>query len=165
MARPSPPTAAVIVVVFAAGLFTVWLVGQLFRDWLWLTALCFYFPSLLAAIFLVMVAGWLLLRRRRWMACAVGLLAIGPLAFVLVVENRWLPPPSPNNPAGRLRLVHWNVFDGNLGWDRVGETLKALGADAYALSEAYDDDALARIARELGEEYVVVRRGDLAVLA
>src|SRR5262245_41896513 len=130
MSRPSPPTAMVIVVVFAAGLFTVWLVGQVFRDWLWLTALCCCFPSPLPAFFLLMVTGWLLPRRRRCTACAGGLLAIGPLAFVLVVENRWLPPPSPNNPAGRLRLVHWNVFDGNLGWDRVGETLKALGADA-----------------------------------
>src|SRR5262245_24099683 len=138
--RPSHvPT---VVAAASALLFAVWLVGQLFRGWVWLTALCFYFPSPLAALLLAGV-GLLSIRRKRGrIAGAAGLLARGPLAAVLFVENQWLPPPAPaeaTEAAERLRLVHWNVAEGGLGWPWVAATLKGLAPDVCVLSEAGDD--------------------------
>jgi vancomycin resistance protein VanJ len=146
-------------------LFATWFVGQVFRDRIWLTALCFYLPSPLVAFLLAVIALLALWNRQRRMACIIGILALGPLLLLVAVENHWQSPSPPHDTGRHLRLLHWNVFGGAWGWDKVRQVLRDLKADACVLSEAPGEESLEDLAAELGPGYTVLRQENLAVLA
>jgi vancomycin resistance protein VanJ len=144
--------------------FCAWVIGQWWRDASWLTGLCFYLPSpLLAAAILVaaLVAG----RSSRRLALGMLLLACGPVVFVANVENQWTRPPVELGTGHSRRLVHWNAFNGKLGWDGILAQLQSWHADAFVLSEVTDELNLSDAATSLGPNYSGLRLGDLAMLA
>lgn len=132
------------------------------RDASWLAGLCFYIPSLFLAVCLL---GFVLLyaaaRRYR-----VGLLAVsgalGPLCFVLFVENQ-LVAPQPSATAANFRLVHWNV-GGALHRQGMRDFLVARQADLYVLSEVPDDSSVQALRDALGPSYQAEVFGNLAVI-
>src|SRR4029453_4389303 len=104
-------------------LFLMWGIGQLARDRSWLTGMCFYVPSPVLAG-LCLAWGVTQAFRRRPRACLVAcLLAAPPAIAVALEENHWRRP-TPAAHAGlehSLRAVHWNVFNGRLGWEDIVE--------------------------------------------
>lgn len=145
-------------------IFVGWLIGQLFRDRYWITGLCFYFPSPLAASVLVVVG----LLAWRWrtgrVALVVFLLSLVPAAYVGLVENHWRKPPTERGRE-QVRLVHWNVFNGSLGWSRVRANLREAQADFYLLSEVPGTEPLEPFLEDLGPEFVGRHLASMAVLA
>src|SRR5438094_17802 len=77
--------------VFITGVSVVplWIVGQIFRDRVWVTALFFYIPSPVMTIWLIAAAALALRGGRRGRALVCTLMALLPLAMILFVENRW----------------------------------------------------------------------------
>jgi endonuclease/exonuclease/phosphatase (EEP) superfamily protein YafD len=146
-------------------LFTAWAVGQVFRDVSWITALCFYVPSILLACLLGVLALLDLITKRFRAAVLTASLAAVPAFFVLFVENSWLHGQQNLPETFNVRLVHWNVCRGKLGWDCVQKTLIALDADIYVLSEIPDDDDLQQFAIALPSRYSVRRFSTMAVIA
>ncbi|MBL8799434.1 MAG: endonuclease/exonuclease/phosphatase family protein [Planctomycetia bacterium] len=143
---------------------TAWIVGQIWRDASWLTGLCFYLPSPLLAVSLLFAAAFAWRSARRW-ALGLLVLACGPLAFVALIENRWTQPPVELGEGTPRRLVHWNVFDGKLGWERILTQLEAQRADAYVLSEVTGDLDFSAAAATLGSGFTSLRQGSLAIIA
>lgn len=144
--------------------FCAWVIGQLWRDSCWLTGICFYLPSPLLAGALA-VAGLVAWRSARRWALLLLLLASGPLAFVANVENRWTSPRVEPGEGTPRRLVHWNVFDGQLGWAGILARLQDCHADAYVLSEVTGDLDLTDAAASFGPGYTSLRLGNLAMIA
>jgi hypothetical protein len=144
--------------------FLVWLVGQVLRDRTWASGLCFYVPSPLAAFILAALAFLAWKRSARRMAVLALTLTAGPLVFVGWFENRW---QAPRNDATSLsiRLIHWNVFGGNLGWSNIQHHLRAGRADIYVLSETPADFPMESLVTGLGAEFVGTRLGNMKVLA
>jgi len=142
-------------------LFLLWSLGQLARDATWLTGMCFYIPSaVMAAVLLCLTVGTFLTRHRRVTICTAGL-ALGPLYFLLLVENRFFDKYP--EVTAELRLAHWNVGGKLAAGSR--DVLLAHRADVYVLSEAGARPRLEALRSALGEGYKVWRRGDLAVIA
>ena len=146
-------------------LAAIWAVGQTFRDWSLLTALCFYVPSPVvagvAAVLAVLARRWSLRRTARFAAA----LALGGALATAVLDNQWRAPPRPRPDAATLRLVHWNVCDGRFGWDGIIARLPALRADAYVLSEVSGRVDLSRITAALGDGFVARRVDNMAIFA
>src|SRR5262245_22934362 len=120
--------AAAIVWVMALVVAGLCLVGQLFRDRLWLTGLCFYLPSPLVAVGLLLAAAGI----RRWSrrrARVAAFLVLPPLFWVVAVENQWSRPICVAEPGRQFRLVFWNVANANLGWPGVQQALQQAAAD------------------------------------
>jgi vancomycin resistance protein VanJ len=119
--------------------FASWALGQVFRDVTWLSGLLFYFPSPILALLLWAAAIQSFFRRRAKWALTFALLSIGPMAFVLRIENHF---PG-NGPRGNyasetmyLRAVHWNIYHAKLDWHKVRAKLDSSAADLIILSEA-----------------------------
>jgi vancomycin resistance protein VanJ len=150
--------------ILATVLLLPWGVGQVFRDRSWATGLCFYLPSplLVCGLLLVAVRSWR--HSRRLAALAVALLALVPLCFIAGVENRWTSR-TPAETSGDIRLVHWNIMHGTLGWSRVCQRLVDARADFYLISEMPADKPLESLLAELGPDFVGVRIDSMAVLA
>jgi endonuclease/exonuclease/phosphatase (EEP) superfamily protein YafD len=150
--------------ILATALFLPWGVGQVFRDQSWATGLCFYLPSPLVAcgLLLVAVRSWRHSRRRT--AFAVALLALAPFFFIAGIENQWTNR-TPAGTSGDIRLVHWNIMHGTLGWSRVRERLVDAHGDFYLVSEMPADKPLEPLLAELGPDFVGVRIDSMAVLA
>jgi endonuclease/exonuclease/phosphatase family metal-dependent hydrolase len=145
-----------------------WLVGQIFRDAVWITGLCFFLPSPLIAGLLLVAAAAAWPVQRRW-AVAAALVACLPTAIMAGVEHQWVRPEAPSG--GRVasestrRLVHWNVYRGNLGWKRVKAELRRTDADLLALSEVPGEFSFEKLERELGQGYQGIECSDMVVLA
>lgn len=122
---------------FALGfvLFSVWALGQLFRDRTLASAWAFYLPSVVVAATIFLLSGYATLRRRRRAALALALLALLPAVAVVAVENRWRSLPA-RKLATDLRVVAWNVADFPRGIERAAALLRPLDADLILLSEA-----------------------------
>jgi endonuclease/exonuclease/phosphatase (EEP) superfamily protein YafD len=146
-------------------MFGPWLVGQVFRDHYHLTGLCLLIPSAVVAVALVAVAlvAWLCACRRA--ALAAALLAIAPIIMILGVENHWRRPQIQAPEGKTLRLVNWNVWAGQHGWDEIIEQLLDQKADIYVLSEAYADVGVQILLDELGPSYSMERAHSMAVIA
>lgn len=162
---PLPPRSMPRAFLGAIVLWLLWVVGQIARDRSIATEFCFYIPSpfLLA---LLAGAGAIALRRGAvrlaWISIA---LAVPPLIFTVAVENRLFASDRSKDSTDALRLVHWNVFRGRLGWDRTVASLARSEADIYVLSEVPDKAEIGKLAARLGDDYVAVRMGGMAVLA
>lgn len=147
------------------GAFGVWVVGEVFRDRLSLTGLCFLVPTSLLSAALLVAALLAFASGCRRVALAATLLWLFPTVWLLFVENQWVRPEPQGDPARALRLVNWNVGPISNRPDVVAEFLKPLDADAYVLSEAYSGDAAAKVAKALGEEYRLCHVRQIAVIA
>lgn len=148
--------------VLTTALFPAWLIGQIARDSSWLSGLCFYIPSaFLATAFLLFSLMYAIRKQRRKAILAVAL-ALPPLVFVGLVENRFFRPRPPAQ-SGALRLVHWNI-QGASGRSGVWEILLAKQADIYVLSEIGDGDAFRAFRETLGSRYQALVFGTMAVV-
>ncbi len=157
-----------------------WTIGQLLRDRWWMTGLCFYIPSPLLLGALLLAAGLAWRRRRRYLAAVSLAAALAPAIVVGAFENRWRMPESPgpgaqysrapaNRPttdgslaADTLTLVHWNVFRGFLGWDRIKSELAEHPADIYVISELPEKIRSEHVA-VLGEGFSMIRDYKLGI--
>jgi endonuclease/exonuclease/phosphatase family metal-dependent hydrolase len=145
----------------AIALASLWAIGQVLRDATWLSGLCFYIPSPLAAATLLAWTAFHALTKRRRAAAVAALLALAPLYFVLLVENRFFAGAT--DSSGDIRLVHWNVA-GPLPPEKRN-VLVGHRADIYVLSEIADRPGLEALRAELGEGYQALLLGNLAVVA
>jgi endonuclease/exonuclease/phosphatase (EEP) superfamily protein YafD len=146
----------------------LWSTGQLLRDRWWLSGICFYLPSPVLATWLLALAGIALRTGQRRRAVLLSLLALPPVVFMLALENQWRRPATaqPAPAAGALRVVHWNVCRGALGWSRIRDRLVDERADLYVLSEASRNRCpLAELCAELGDDYTSVRESTLSAVA
>jgi vancomycin resistance protein VanJ len=134
----------------ALSLAIAWALGQLVRDGSYLGQVAFYVPTPLVAVILLATAA--LARARGWrrLSAATGLASLLPLAFVLAVEQRWMPRAAAAEPAGGgLRVVHWNVRRGR-DWARARPIAIAARADLYAFSEPPYGGRADEVGRALG---------------
>jgi len=139
--------------ILSIALVAVWVLGQILRDRNWWTGLMFYFPT-------PVLVAWLLLQfkiSRTSRRITLGLL-IAPLGMLLGVENQWMRPDSTtieNSAVGMhenssladtvaidataeltpLRLIHWNLARGVMGWEKQWRHIESLHPDIIVLSE------------------------------
>lgn len=139
-----------------------WFAGQLLRDRWWLTGLGFYLPSPGLAVALAGAAVALWQRGRRRLARVSLLVALLPAAATVGLENHWRLPTVVAGSDDAVTVVHWNVFRGFLGWDRIQAELAEHPADVYVLSELPELIRTDRVA-VLGEGYSMIRDGLLGV--
>lgn len=141
----------------AAGLavWTLWLVGQIVRDATWATSLLFYVPSPFVALLLLALGIHLAFRKKTASFLLFFLLAVVPVCFVIGPENRWSREEAAPTSGESLRLVHWNVCYGKLGWSGVGAALRQSPADIYVLSESVWQNDIRLIPIRLGEGFEV----------
>lgn len=134
-----------------------WGIGQVFRDCTYLTGLCFYLPT--PIVLLASVGCAIRLRRQRsaafWLAMTASAVFI---CHLLVIENRYFARPNQTAHA-TYRLMHWNVFRGYAGHDRLAAAIQQVPADIYVFSEVPDDFELAV------DEFHQVRLGNMLVAA
>jgi len=118
-------------------------------------------------LLLLLLGGICYAWRARWCAVAALLagLALIPAILVLCVESR-LCTGQQDRPAGdTLRLVHWNVYRGNFGWDGIENALQRHGADLYVLSEIPQQADMQATAMSFGQDYAGIRFSNLGVVA
>jgi vancomycin resistance protein VanJ len=151
-------------------LTVLWGLGQIGRDRTWLTGVCFYLPSPeVAGLGLLVFAILLRLRSRRLAALSL-VLALPPIVLTLAFENT-LRRPGAIRPRGAraqpvvVRLVHWNVARGRLGWEDALRDLRARPADVYVLSEAPPNRDWSREAKAWGADWQAVSAHEGVVLA
>jgi vancomycin resistance protein VanJ len=146
-------------------LWILWLAGQAFRDVTLLTSLLFYIPS--PALVVALACGTCYAAWNRQWATAILLagLAAAPVFAVLAVENRLCARQGGVPDEGALRLVHWNVFGGRFGWEKVQQTLRDSRPDICVLAEIPKNADIDVIARSFGKDWSGLAFGDLAVLA
>lgn len=139
--------------ILSMGLVAVWVLGQIVRDRNWWTGLMFYFPT-------PVLVAWLLLQfkiSRTSRRLTLGLL-IAPLGMLLAVENQWMRPDSSTTDDSTtvrhgnssmsdtaaldmsteltpVRLVHWNLARGVMGWEKQWQHIESLNPDIIVLSE------------------------------
>ena len=139
------------------GVWIVWIVGQVMRDRTFLTGLCFYLPTpiVLAATLIATIT----LRRTSKVAffCGVAFTVI-TAGHIASVEHRFWEKAGERGGT-TLRLVHWNIFRGYAGSDRIRQVAEDIAADIYILSEVPDDFMLA------DETLTQLRLGNMLVAA
>ena len=130
--------------ILSMGLVAVWALGQILRDRNWWTGLMFYVPSpgLVAWLLLMLIIA-------RTSRCLTLGLLIAPLGMLLGVENQWIRPENPGtetvssettvsrattNPVP-MRLIHWNLAGGVMGWEKQWRHIESLNPDIIVLSE------------------------------
>lgn len=142
-----------------------WGIGQILRDVSWLSSLLFYIPSPVLVVGLLVAAAVCLWKKQRRSAVLLFVLMLVPLALVLFVENRLAGMPPQPSGAEPLRLVHWNVLHGALGWDGVVAELREHNADLYLLSEFPDEEEIPATAALLGDGYRGIQASNLGIIA
>jgi vancomycin resistance protein VanJ len=123
--------------VLVSLIWSCWLVGQFLTDQSWLSGLCFYIPSPLVCVMLVVCGAAARIRRRtRWWL--YPLLLCVPLWVLITVENRWRKAPGVPS-AQSLRIVHWNICRTVTGWERQRALLRSCQSEIVVLSEVGPD--------------------------
>ena len=145
----------------ASMLFVAWLVGQIVRDATWFTGLCFYIPSAILVIVLVVGAVVSAFGRRKWTTLFAMAFAVPPLAVVAWIENH--ADRAPAGAIGELRLVHWNT-GGRPGRPGIVEYLVAERADLYVLTDVPSAAHLGVFCDQLGPGYQSAMFANLAVV-
>ena len=128
----------VITILAVVPLVAAWTWGQIWRDQTLYTAYCFYIPSPLLVAWLLAIAAWVRSIGHHRAAICTLILAIAPLAMVLLYENQWSRPTTKKVEAAHsdtIRIVHWNVKNGDRGWESITDKLLEQQADAYFVSE------------------------------
>lgn len=139
--------------ILSVGLVAVWALGQIFRDSNWWTGLVFYFPTPVLVAWLLLVLIISRTSRRLTLGCLIA-----PLWILLEVENQWIPPDSEISEISPvdmhdnssfsdtasidmttdrtpMRVVHWNLARGLMGWDKQWRQIESLYPDIIVLSE------------------------------
>lgn len=144
-------------------LWGFWLVGLFFRDATPLTGFLFYIPS--ALLFVLLICGGFYAFRAKQRVLGVFLLslAVVPAFAVLRIENHLLTNQSRRTDQQTLRLVHWNVFRGHLGWDGIQKELRLSRPDVCVLSEI--PDAAAISSSLIGTGWSSLRFSNMAIMA
>lgn len=159
---------AALFALLVIGLVGAWLIGQWRRDATLLTALCFYIPSPLLLVTLLVGSGVCHAVRLRYAGRGLLALAAMPLVSIALVENQWATPPPAEDAVGTpVRVVHWNVMWGELGWPAIAKQLVELDADAYVLSEVgagFDFSAFEGYEVAADWSMAIVARGELGEL-
>lgn len=104
--------------------------------------------------------------RRKWKALFIGSLifSLGPLFFVIFIENQWWSPSTTPGRGPILRLVNWNVDRGGWNWSGILDKLKAQKADLYVLGEFPVGEDHRETAKYLGSEYSSKKISNMAVI-
>ncbi|MBN1342417.1 MAG: hypothetical protein JXQ73_07040 [Phycisphaerae bacterium] len=152
-----------VVAVSAAVLWALWGVGQIARDRWWVTGLLFYIPSPVMVVILVASGGSLWRMRGRAAGGVLLALAVVPACFVVFVENQWTAHSSPAGDGRVVRVVHWNIFRGHAGFDRIESVVRSHPADLYVLSELPDDFDVDSLARRMGFEEPALHASNMAL--
>jgi len=143
----------------------LWLIGQIFHERIWLTGLLFHIPSPVVWVALCVCALYCWYGRAGRAAIFCLLLALVPGVFVCFIENhigdRGLQIRD-NDRA--IRLVHWNVLCGNLGWDDVAATLRSSDAEIYCITESPNRQRLDAFVESLGDGYRKVCRSQMSMV-
>ena len=148
-----------------------WALGQLFRDLTAWTAFLFYIPSPALAGLALLVTLWAVRHRRRlplWARFGPPLVAAAALGASWGENPRLFTRPSTLELAPgsqTVRLVHWNVCRGCLGWSETVETLRRWDADLLVLSEYPKWMDVRMTAEALGSNFQGRRFGTLALFA
>jgi vancomycin resistance protein VanJ len=166
-------------------LFTIWAVGQAFRDRTLITAWAFYLPSAIVLSALLLLSAGELVRRRPRRGGLLLLLALWPALTILLLENRWQSAvATTSGDATRtdggiggiggtggsgvrgsdLRVVAWNAADFPRGVERAAAVLRPLAADFVLLSEAPGKPPQ-ELERQLGGALRLTPVGSMAILA
>jgi endonuclease/exonuclease/phosphatase (EEP) superfamily protein YafD len=98
------------------------------------------------------------LARARLSLLLAAVLLVWPLGQVLWVDNHWGQParPASESANAQLRVLHWNVWHGQGGWERVLNLLDRERPDILILSEyggtngAQTQDFLSQLGDRLG---------------
>ena len=154
-----------LIITSATLLWLLWFLGQIFRDSTWLTGLLFYMPSPVLLFFLLGCCCCAWRANHRGVAGLLAGLALVPAILVLCVENRLCTGEQDTPDADTLRLVHWNVFRGHLGWDGIENDLQRCGGDLYVLSEIPKKADAQATATSFGRDFSGIRISNLAVVA
>lgn len=144
------------------GTTIAWAVGQTTRDQYLVTGWLFYIPSPLVALATLSIFA-VAVRRRDWkIATCFLLLMLAPLYLVVGVENRWGNRSEPRSTSenSTLRVVHWNVFHGQLGWSVVRSLFEKKEADLILFSEAPS-----HVSPDEFPDHHVIREGALAAIS
>lgn len=147
------------------GSFGVWIIGEVFRDAITPTALCFLVPSSFVSAALLIAALLAFATGCRRVALAAAVLWLFPTFWLFFVENQWVRPSPRGDPAQALRLVHWNVGPIAGRPETIAERLKPLEADVYVLSELFTPAVSHKVAAALGRDYTVCHIRQIAVIA
>lgn len=150
--------------LIASVVFALWLLGQIFKERFYFTGLCFYIPSVLVAGIFAVVAARRIRKKRKLPAVLSLIIFLLPLGMLLFAENHWTRPESPDSTGRTIRLVHWNVANGRLGWQRVQDEIVSLKPDIAVISEAPGRYGFDDLARRLGG-FTISRVTNLAVIA
>ncbi len=123
-------------------LAAAWICGQAYRDLYWITGILFYIPTPVVFVLALISSIDALVRRLRAQSLVLIVTTVATCCFLMCVENRIWKSPEPISAIGSsemhlpgLRMVHWNVFRGALGWPAMRKTLERYDADLYVISE------------------------------
>lgn len=149
----------------AGALWMLWLIGQIARDRLWLTALCFYIPSPLLALVMVCAALYAVARKQRSAVRILYLLAVFPALATLFLDNSLAPKPTRLWKKQEYRLVHWNVCHGIMGWAKAQQIIGDTHADLVVISEYPGKADIKSLAMSVGSDRQTTVVGDMAIIA
>jgi vancomycin resistance protein VanJ len=124
-----------VMISLAAVVACCWCYGQVVRDRSTWEACLFYVPSPMLAAWCTLGMVISLLRRQRGRGLLYGTLALPALYFVVFLENQWWPTERIDDGQPAIRLVHWNVARGMMGWEPQRQLLTQLDADIVLISE------------------------------
>ena len=162
----------------AGSCFVAWVIGQIFRDAVWLSGVLFYIPSLPACLGMALVGirNFASGHRRTGLAFVIGSLMAAAVVvqidsyLFMSPESRIGPPNSASTPTyQRYNLVHWNAFDGRIHWDGAQSDLLRDVADIYVFSETPNRQRIVKFAAacavQKGEPYFAIRGGTISTVA
>lgn len=139
-----------------------WIVGQMFRDSMHLTALCFYIPSPLVVILLFGKALRNFRKPRR--AVRPFLWMLLPLMSILLLENHWDRRALRSEKKEVHRLVHWNIYGSNFGLKNILQTVDEYQPDLMVLSEVPKIVRTARFHERYREGYSILQIGNMVIV-
>lgn len=148
--------------------WSMWLVGQSFRDVTWLSGLAFYLPSPLVVCFLCLCAAFVYCRRRRRIAISLLGLSLLPAIWVGGIENNFAEGRGGILSEATGQLVHWNIRGRNMNdesWTRVLAHARAKAPDLCVLSEVPKFGTARQLKTEFGEAFDAKRFYNMAVVA
>lgn len=145
-------------------LFLLWLTGQWLRDSSSISAFLFYVPS--PAVLVLLAAGAIFFwrRKQRRFALTLSAMAIVPAIWVMRVENRFFHTmETPADP--HLRLVHWNVCRGWIGWEAIQKRMRDEKPNLCVISEFPAKASVSKTTSNFGADWSGMDLGGMAVFA
>lgn len=133
-----------------------WALGAAVGDRGRVSAVLSHLPAPAVAVAALFAAAVAAVDGRRRAALGLALAATLPLYVVVAVDNQWRRPPLsasvPDAGAVELRVLHWNVFRGGLGWEGPRRRIAAARPDVVVLSEPPEGLPRAALAADLAAD-------------